>query len=291
MIGVSRETYEKVSKKEKKLLILAPLCGTIIAYQIIMEVIMGKIIAFSNQKGGIGKTTSAVNIAASVAHLGKKVLLCDLDPQGNATSGVGISKKTENTVYEALVGRISPEEAVTKTEFDNLWCIPSNINLAGAEFEFVDIENREYRLKNVLTPLKEEFDYIFIDCPPSLGILTMNALATADGVIVPMTCEYYALEGLSQLMISIRQTKKFYNPALEITGILITMFDKRLNLTKQVLEQLERYYDDKIFKTKVIRNVRLSEAPSHGLPVYYYDPHSKGAELYINLAKEVIDRT
>jgi len=252
---------------------------------------MAKIIAFSNQKGGIGKTTSAVNIAASVAHLGKKVLLCDLDPQGNATSGVGISKKTENTVYEALVGKILPNEAIIKTEFDNLWCMPSNINLAGAEFEFVDIENREYRLKNVLQAVREDYDYIFVDCPPSLGILTMNALASADGVIVPMTCEYYALEGLSQLMISIRQTKKFYNPALEITGILITMFDKRLNLTKQVLEQLERYYKDKIFDTKVIRNVRLSEAPSHGLPVIYYDKSSKGAELYLNLAKEVISRT
>ncbi len=252
---------------------------------------MGKIIAFSNQKGGIGKTTSAVNIAASVAHLGKKVLLCDLDPQGNATSGVGISKKSENTVYEALVGRISPKDAVVETGFDNLWCMPSNITLAGAEFEFVDIENREFRLKSVLDEVKDSFDYIFVDCPPSLGILTLNALAASDGVIVPMTCEYYALEGLSQLMISIRQTKKFYNPSLEITGILITMYDKRLNLTKQVLEQLERYYGDKIFDTKVIRNVRLSEAPSHGLPIIHYDAHSKGAELYLNLAKELIKRT
>lgn len=252
---------------------------------------MSKIIAFSNQKGGIGKTTSAVNIAASVAYLGKKVLLCDLDPQGNATSGVGISKKTDNTVYEALIGRVAPSEAVVQTEFENLFCLPANITLAGAEFEFVDIENREYRLKNVLDPLREEFDYIFIDCPPSLGILTLNALTAADGVIVPMTCEYYALEGLSQLMISIRQTKKFYNPSLEITGILVTMYDRRLNLTRQVLEQLERYYGDKIFNTKVIRNVRLSEAPSHGLPVIYYDSHSKGAELYLDLAKELLKRT
>ncbi len=252
---------------------------------------MSKIIAFSNQKGGIGKTTSAVNIAASVAYLGKKVLLCDLDPQGNATSGVGISKKTDNTVYEALIGRVTPAEAVIQTEFKNLLCLPANITLAGAEFEFVDIENREYRLKNVLDPLREDFDYIFIDCPPSLGILTLNALTAADGVIVPMTCEYYALEGLSQLMISIRQTKKFYNPSLEITGILVTMYDRRLNLTRQVLEQLERYYGDKIFNTKVIRNVRLSEAPSHGLPVIYYDAHSKGAELYLDLAKELLKRT
>lgn len=251
---------------------------------------MSKIIAFSNQKGGIGKTTSAVNVAASIAYLGKKVLLCDMDPQGNATSGVGISKKTENTVYEALIGRVAPNEAIIQTEFKNLWCLPSNITLAGAEFEFVDIENREFRLKAVLDQIADEYDYIFIDCPPSLGILTLNALAAADGVIVPMTCEYYALEGLSQLMISIRQTKKFYNPSLEITGILVTMFDKRLNLTKQVLEQLERYYGDKIFKTKVIRNVRLSEAPSHGLPVVYYDAHSKGAELYLDIAKELLKR-
>lgn len=254
------------------------------------EWIMGKIVAFSNQKGGIGKTTSAVNIAAGVAYLGKKVLLCDLDPQGNATSGVGISKKTENTIYEALVGRIHPKDAILDTGFKNLYCMPSTITLAGAEFEFVDIENREYRLKSVLEEVRNDFDYIFVDCPPSLGILTLNALAAADGVIVPMTCEYYAMEGLSQLMISIRQTKKFYNHNLEITGILITMYDKRLNLTRQVLEQLERYYSDKIFKTKVIRNVRLTEAPSHGMPAIYYDQHSKGAELYMDLAKELITR-
>ncbi len=252
---------------------------------------MGKIIAFSNQKGGIGKTTCAVNIAACVAYMGKRVLLCDMDPQGNATSGVGISKKTENTVYEALIGRIQPGEAVIETAYQNLYCIPSTITLAGAEFEFVDIERREYRLKQVLDEIKDQFDYIFVDCPPSLGILTLNALTAADGVIVPMTCEYYALEGLSQLMISIRQTKKFYNPDLEITGILITMYDKRLNLTRQVLEQLERYYGDKIFKTKVVRNVRLTEAPSHGMPIIYYDAHSKGAELYSDLAKELIKRT
>lgn len=252
--------------------------------------IMGKIVAFSNQKGGIGKTTSTVNIAACVAKLGKKVLLCDLDPQGNATSGVGISKKSENTVYEALIGRIPVRDAITKTEFDNLWCMPSNITLAGAEFEFVDIENREYRLKSVVDAVKDDYDYIFIDCPPSLGILTLNALAASDGVVVPMVCEYYALEGLSQLMISIRQTKKFYNPSLEIVGLLVTMYDKRLNLTKQVLEQLERYYSDKIFKTKILRNVRLSEAPSHGMPIIYYDSHSKGSELYMEAAAELISR-
>ena len=253
---------------------------------------MGKIIAFANQKGGVGKTTSAVNIAASLGILGYNVLLVDLDPQGNATSGVGVPKKAlKLTVQDLLVGEADIEDVIIKTKFTNLSIVPANISLAGAEFQLFDTENSQTELKEALYKVKDNYNYIIIDCPPSLGILTMNALATADGVIVPMTCEYYALEGLSQLMISIRQTKKFYNPTLEITGILITMFDKRLNLTKQVLEQLERYYDDKIFKTKVIRNVRLSEAPSHGLPVYYYDPHSKGAELYINLAKEVIDRT
>ncbi len=251
---------------------------------------MGKIVAFSNQKGGIGKTTSTVNIAACVAKLGKTVLLCDLDPQGNATSGVGISKKSENTIYEALIGRIAPREAIYKTEFENLYCMPSNITLAGAEFEFVDIENREYRFKAIIDEIKDDYDYIFVDCPPSLGILTLNALAASDGVVVPMVCEYYALEGLSQLMISIRQTKKFYNPALEIVGLLVTMYDRRLNLTKQVLEQLERYYGDKIFRTKILRNVRLSEAPSHGMPVIYYDPHSKGSELYMEAATELMER-
>ena len=251
---------------------------------------MSKIIAFSNQKGGIGKTTSAVNIAACVAHLGKKVLLCDLDPQGNATSGVGISKKCENTIYEALVGRVEPQEAVIKTEFDNLWCMPSNISLAGAEFEFVDIENREFRLKGVLDAIRDEFDYIFIDCPPSLGILTLNALATADGVIVPMTCEYYALEGLSQLMISIRQTKKFYNPALEITGLLLTMYNKRLLLTAQVEGELQKYYADKLFKTTISRSVKLAEAPGFGRPICYFDPYGKGSLEYRDVVKELLLR-
>lgn len=252
---------------------------------------MGKIIAFSNQKGGIGKTTSAVNIAAAVAKAGKKVLLCDLDPQGNATSGVGISKKGgAKTSYDLLVGRAEASEVVIQTQFDNLWVMPTNIGLAGAEYELVSAEKREFVLKERLSPIKDEFDYIMIDCPPSLGILTVSALTAADGVVIPMVCEYYALEGLSQLMLTIRQVKKRYNPALEITGILITMYDKRLNLTSQVRAELEKYYKDKLFETTIVRNVRLSEAPSYGMPVIYYDKSSKGAVAYSAVADELIQR-
>lgn len=252
---------------------------------------MGKIITFSNQKGGIGKTTSAVNVAACVASLGKKVLLCDIDPQGNATSGVGINKRSDgNTLYDALIGKCEPSAAIVKTDFPNLWCIPSNIALAGAEFEFIDIENRESRLRNVLGTVKDEFDYIFIDSPPSLGILTLNALTASDGVVIPMTCEYYSLEGLSQLMISVRQTKMYFNKSLEIVGILITMYDKRLNLSKDVLAELEKYYGEKIFKAKITRVVKIAEAPSHGKPVIYYDKSSKGASGYLDVAQELIKR-
>lgn len=252
---------------------------------------MGKIIAFSNQKGGIGKTTSAVNLAAAVAKKGKKVLLCDLDPQGNATSGVGVSKKgDQKTSYDLMVGRASAEEAVLQTNFENLWVIPTNIGLAGAEYELVSQEKREFILAERLKSLKDQFDYIMIDCPPSLGILTVSALTAADGVIIPMVCEYYALEGLSQLMLTVRQVKKRYNPRLEVTGILITMYDKRLNLTTQVQAELEKYYKDKLFETTVVRNVRLSEAPSYGMPVIYYDKSSKGAVAYTKVADELLRR-
>ncbi len=252
---------------------------------------MGKIIAFSNQKGGIGKTTSAVNIAAAVAKKGKKVLLCDLDPQGNATSGVGVSKKGDHkTAYDLLVGRAEAKDAAIPTNFENLWVIPTNIGLAGAEYELVSAEKREFILAERLAPLKDEFDYIMIDCPPSLGILTVSALTAADGVIIPMVCEYYALEGLSQLMLTVRQVKKRYNPGLEVTGILITMYDKRLNLTMQVQAELEKYYKDKLFTTKVVRNVRLSEAPSYGMPIIYYDKSSKGAVAYNDVAAELLRR-
>ena len=252
---------------------------------------MGKIIAFANQKGGVGKTTSAVNIAASVGILGKSVLLIDLDPQGNTTSGVGINKKNlKSTSYELLIDEIDAAQAIVETEFKNLSVIPSNISLAGAEFDLYQLENREYRLKKQLEAIKGNYDYIFIDCPPSLGMITVNALAAADAVIIPMQCEYYALEGLSQLMITIRKIKQLYNPELEICGILITMFNGRLILTMQVISELKKYYSDKLFKTPVSRNVKLSEAPSFGKPVYYHDKSSKGAGEYLEVAKELIER-
>lgn len=252
---------------------------------------MGKIIAFANQKGGVGKTTSAVNIAASAGILGKKVLLIDLDPQGNTTSGVGINKKNlKATSYEILIDEVEAEKAVIQTEFKNLSVIPSNISLAGAEFDLYQLDNREYRLKKQLAALKDGYDYIFIDCPPSLGMITVNALAAADAVIIPMQCEYYALEGLSQLMLTIRKIKQLYNPELEICGILITMFNGRLILTMQVISELKKYYSDKLFKTPVSRNVKLSEAPGFGTPVYYHDKTSRGAAEYLEVAKELIDR-
>lgn len=252
---------------------------------------MGKIIAFANQKGGVGKTTSAVNIAASVGILGKSVLLIDLDPQGNTTCGVGINKKNlKSTSYELLIDEIDAAQAVVETEFKNLSVIPSNISLAGAEFDLYQLDNREYRLKKQLETVKDNYDYIFIDCPPSLGMITVNALAAADAVIIPMQCEYYALEGLSQLMITIRKIKQLYNPDLEICGILITMFNGRLILTMQVISELKKYYADKLFKTPVSRNVKLSEAPSFGKPVYYHDKSSKGANEYLEVAKELLER-
>ena len=252
---------------------------------------MGKIIAFANQKGGVGKTTSAVNIAASVGILGKSVLLIDLDPQGKTTSGVGINKKNlKSTSYELLIDEIDAAQAVVETEFKNLSVIPSNISLAGAEFDLYQLDNREYRLKKQLETVKDNYDYIFIDCPPSLGMITVNALAAADAVIIPMQCEYYALEGLSQLMITIRKIKQLYNPDLEICGILITMFNGRLILTMQVISELKKYYADKLFKTPVSRNVKLSEAPSFGKPVYYHDKSSKGANEYLEVAKELLER-
>ena len=252
---------------------------------------MGKIIAYANQKGGVGKTTSAVNIAASAGILGKKVLLIDLDPQGNTTSGVGINKKNlKATSYEILIDEVEAEKAVIQTEFKNLSVIPSNISLAGAEFDLYQLDNREYRLKKQLAALKDSYDYIFIDCPPSLGMITVNALAAADAVIIPMQCEYYALEGLSQLMLTIRKIKQLYNPELEICGILITMFNGRLILTMQVISELKKYYSDKLFKTPVSRNVKLSEAPGFGTPVYYHDKTSRGAAEYLEVAKELIDR-
>lgn len=252
---------------------------------------MAKIIAFANQKGGVGKTTSAVNIAAALGAKGKNVLLIDSDPQGNSSSGVGINKKNMKlSTYDVLIKRADAENVIVETGYPNLWIMPANISLAGAEFELVSADGREARLRRALESVKSRFDYILIDCPPSLGILTMNGLAAADGVIIPMQCEYYALEGLSQLMITIRQMKRLYNPKLEITGILITMYNGRLNLSLQVMDELKKYYAGKLFSTTVARNVRLTEAPGFGMPVIYFDKYSKGAQAYLDVAQEIMER-
>ena len=253
---------------------------------------MAYTISLANQKGGVGKTTSAVNCAAAVAALGKRVLLVDLDPQGNATSGVGIQRKrVQHSSYDLMIGRAKAKEAILETRFQNLSVLPSQISLAGAEFELIDIERREMLLKNALSEIEADYDYIFIDCPPSLGILSINALTASSGVIIPMQCEFYALEGLSQLMMTIRQVKRLYNTSLEITGILITMYNGRLNLSLQVLDELKKYYADKLFKTGIVRNVKLSEAPSFGEPVIYYDKNSKGSRAYMDVAQEILERT
>ena len=252
---------------------------------------MGKIIVFANQKGGVGKTTSAVNVAAAIGAKGKKVLLVDLDPQGNTSSGVGINKKNMKlSTYDVLIGRSSAEACIVDTEYKNLAVMPSNISLAGAEFELVNCDKREHRLKNALELVRDNYDYIFIDCPPSLGILTVNALAASDGVIVPMQCEYYSLEGLSQLMSTIKTCKRLYNPELQLLGLLITMYNGRLNLSMQVMAELKKYYAGKLFKTTILRNVRLSEAPSYGAPILYFDKHCKGAEAYNSVSDEILER-
>lgn len=252
---------------------------------------MGKIIAFANQKGGVGKTTSAINVAASLGQLGKKVLLVDLDPQGNTTSGLGVAKKSlKCTTNEILVEEAKAADAIIKTDFANLSVIPTNIALAGAEFELYTGERAQYRLRDALLPLREDYDYIIIDCPPSLGLLTMNGLAAADGVIIPMQCEFYALEGLAQLMITVGRIKKSCNPDLMITGILVTMYNGRLVLSMQVMSELKKHYGDKLFRTTISRNVRLTEAPGFGMPVFYHDKHSKGSQEYISVANELIMR-
>jgi len=249
------------------------------------------IIPFANQKGGVGKTTSAVNTAAAVAATGKRVLLVDLDPQGNSTSGVGVSKKSvKASVYEALIGLCNPKDAVVPTQFKNLSVMPALISLAGAEFDLLEMESRESALKRALEPLSEDFDLIIVDCPPSLGLLTVNALTAGDGVVIPMQCEYYALEGLSQLMMSVRKVKQLYNERLTITGILITMHNGRLNLSGQVMRELKKYYSDKLFRTTIARSVRLSEAPGFGMPIYAYDKYSKGSLEYMDVARELIER-
>ncbi len=249
-----------------------------------------KILAFANQKGGVGKTTSAINVAASLGVLGKRVLLIDLDPQGNATSGVGIDKnQVEASTYEVLLEGVPIAEATRKTPYQGLFCVPANVNLAGAELALSGADAREATLRKALSQVGE-YDYVILDCPPSLGLLTLNGLCAADGVIVPMQCEYFALEGLSQLVYTIELVKKMYHPRLELSGVILTMYDGRLNLSLAVAAEIRKYFPDRIFRNTVPRNVRLSEAPSHGKPVYYYDKHSKGAQAYLEIARELEKR-
>ena len=248
-------------------------------------------IAFANQKGGVGKTTSAVNTAAFLAKNGRRVLLVDDDPQGNATSGLGISKKNiQNSLYDVMISGAKASDAVVKTSVDGLSAIPSGIDLVGAELELVNAPRREYRIKDAVAELKNQFEYIIIDAPPSLGLLSINALCASDRVIIPVLCEYYSLEGLTQLMNSINLVKKMYNADLSVLGILINMYDGRLNLTFQVLSELKKHFADKLFATPIPRNVKLSEAPSFGVPISVYDRYSKGALAYEALAREVIKR-
>lgn len=257
---------------------------------ILFEVkVLSKIMAVANQKGGVGKTTTSVNLGAGLASLGKRVLLVDIDPQGNTTSGVGINKAdVANCIYDVIINDVPPQEAIVETQIEGLHIIPATIQLAGAEIELVSTISREVRLKKSLALVKNNYDYILIDCPPSLGMLTINSLTASDSVIIPIQCEYYALEGLSQLLNTVRLVQKHLNTSLQIEGVLLTMFDARTNLGIQVIEEVKKYFQQKVYQTIIPRNVRLSEAPSHGQSIITYDPRSRGAEVYLELAKEVI---
>lgn len=252
---------------------------------------MGRIIAIANQKGGVGKTTTAINLSACLAEAGQKVLVLDIDPQGNTTSGLGINKEEiGNTIYQVILQEIEIEDAICKQTFENLDVITSNVNLAGAEIDLIDVENREYILKNAILKVRDNYDYVILDCPPSLSMLTVNAMTAADTVLVPIQCEYYALEGLTQLIHTINLVKKKLNPELELEGVVFTMYDSRTNLSLQVVENVKDNLKQNIYKTIIPRNIRLAEAPSHGLPINIYDSKSSGAESYRLLAEEVMSR-
>jgi len=251
---------------------------------------LAKVIAVANQKGGVGKTTTAVNLSACLAFRGKKTLLIDADPQGNATSGLGFEKNTiQNSIYDAIINSLEIDKCILSTEVENLDLCPANIQLAGAEVELVPLISRETRLKIAIEDIKDKYDYIFIDCPPSLGLLTLNSLAASDTILVPIQCEFYALEGLSQLMATVKVVQKHLNTGLDVEGVVLTMFDARTNLSSQVVDEVKKYFSKKVYRTIIPRNVRLSEAPSFGQPIIIFDAKSKGAECYLSLADEVIE--
>ncbi len=251
---------------------------------------LAKVIAIANQKGGVGKTTTAVNLSSCLATKGKKVLVIDIDPQGNTTSGVGIDKKNiEKSIYDVIINGEEIKNTIISTQIEKLSICASNIQLAGAEVELVSVISRETRMKIAIASIREKFDFIIIDCPPSLGLLTVNSLTAADTILVPIQCEYYALEGLSQLMNTVKLVQKHLNPNLDVEGVVLTMFDARTNLSIQVVEEVKKYFRNKVYRTIIPRNVRLSEAPSYGLPIILYDPKSRGAECYLELAEEVIE--
>ena len=250
---------------------------------------MGKVISIFNQKGGVGKTTTNVNLSACLAKRGKKVLIIDNDPQGNSTSGVGVDKsQVPYSLYDVLVDEINPRDAIVETEYKNLFVLPSNVDLAGAEIELSSLERREFRLKKAIDQIKDDFDYIFMDCPPSLGLLTINSLIAADSILIPIQCEYYALEGVSSLLNTYQLVKKSLNKDLEIQGVVLSMYDGRTNLSMQVLEEVKSHFGEKVYQSVIPRNVRLAEAPSFGMPIIHYDANSKGAYAFKKLARELV---